>query len=53
MTDDQAPVPGPDPDEPPGWQVIDPDGNVIDSGPMAAAQPAFDVGQTGSEGGQE
>jgi hypothetical protein len=28
------PTPGPDLEQAPGWQVIDPDGNVVDSGPI-------------------
>lgn len=37
---DQPTVPEPDPDEPPGWRVLDPVGNVVDSGPMTEAKPA-------------
>lgn len=47
MTDEQ-PTP-PAADEAPGWQVIDPDGNVIDSGPIVYAQPVTGAGETADE----
>lgn len=50
MTD--APTPAePDIEQAPGWQVIDPDGNVVDSGPLTEAQAAFLIGDD-SEGEQ-
>lgn len=36
----------PDLEEAPGWVVLDPGGNVVDSGPISHAQAAFLVGQT-------
>jgi hypothetical protein len=37
MADEQTP---PAPDEAPGWQVLDPDGNVVQSGQISQAQAA-------------
>ena len=34
----------PDTDEVSGWVVLDPDGNVIDSGPVVALEAAADAG---------
>lgn len=37
-----------------GWVVVDPDGNVVDSGPLVIAQPAFLVGEASdTEGDQD
>jgi hypothetical protein len=33
------------PDEPAGWQVIDPDGNVIDSGGQSVTEASADAGE--------
>jgi protein involved in polysaccharide export with SLBB domain len=33
----------------PGWQVVDPDGNVVDSGPFVQAQMAADLTQSEGE----
>ena len=46
---DEATTPQPDLDEAPGWVVLDPDGNVVDSGPITHAQAAFLVGETSEE----
>lgn len=34
-----------EPVEPMGWQVLDPDGNVIDSGPLTVMYMAADLGE--------
>lgn len=39
------------PPEPPGWVVLDPDGNVVDSGPGMFLEMASDMG--GSEETEE
>jgi hypothetical protein len=37
-----------------GWVVTDPDGNVVDSGPLTQAQAAFLIGDaTDTEGEQQ
>lgn len=51
MTDE--PTPQPDLDEAPGWVVRDPDGNVVDSGPLTRAEPAFVVGETSDTEGEQ
>jgi hypothetical protein len=33
------------PDEPAGWQVIDPDGNVVDSGGHSVTEASADAGE--------
>jgi hypothetical protein len=33
------------PDEPAGWQVIDPDGNVVDSGGQSVTEASADAGE--------
>lgn len=43
----------PDLDEAPGWVVLDPDGKVVDSGPLTEAQAAFLIGEATDEGAQE
>jgi hypothetical protein len=35
-----------------GWVVTDPDGNVVDSGPLTHAQAAFFTGEASTEGEQ-
>lgn len=45
MSDDEQQLPGPDLDEAPGWYVTDPDGNIVESGPLTHAEAAFDVGE--------
>jgi len=35
----------PQPDEPIGWQVLDPDGNVIDSGPQTVTEASAGAGE--------
>jgi hypothetical protein len=42
-------VPAPDLDEAPGWRVIDPDGNVVDSGPISHAQATAWVSELAAE----
>lgn len=32
-------------DEPVGWRVIDPDGNVVDSGPLTELEMAATMGE--------
>lgn len=49
---DQPTAPQPNLDEAPGWVVTDPDGNVVDSGPLTHAQAAFLVGEADTEGDQ-
>lgn len=39
--------------QPIGWQVVDPDGNVVDSGPITEAQAAFLIGDGEPEGEQQ
>ena len=51
MTDPTPPQP--DIEQAPGWQVIDPDGNVGDSGPLTEAQAAFLIGEGDNEGEQQ
>jgi hypothetical protein len=59
VSDDQAAVPQPDPDEPPGWRVLDADGNVVATGGLSEAKPAgrvaelIDQQQAASEGEQQ
>lgn len=50
MSDEQ---PQPDLEQAPGWVVTDPDGNVVDSGPLTEAQAAFLIGEASTEGEQE
>lgn len=49
--------PQPDLDEAPGWVVLDPDGNVVDSGAISQAQAAAWVSEllanAETEGDQE
>lgn len=40
----------PHPDEPTGWQVLDPDGNVIDSGPQTVLEASADAGEETADG---
>lgn len=35
----------PDLDEAPGWAVLDPDGNVVDSGPLTELEAVADAGE--------
>lgn len=49
MTDHPTEAPAPDLDEAPGWVVLDPEGNVVDSGPVMQLAAVADLG----EGGQE
>jgi hypothetical protein len=44
--------PQPDLEQAPGWVVTDPDGNVVDSGPLTEAQAAFLIGEASTEGEQ-
>jgi hypothetical protein len=44
MTDEQQ-APQPDVDEAPGWVVRDPEGNIVQSGPISEGQAAFLVGE--------
>jgi hypothetical protein len=39
--------------EPIGWVVLDPDGNVVDSGPLTHAEAAFLIGEASTEGEQD
>lgn len=53
MTDQPQPDrPQPDLEQAPGWAVLNPDGNVVDSGPLTEAKAAFLIGE-GNEGEQE
>jgi hypothetical protein len=52
VTDEQPPA-QPDIDEAPGWYVTDPDGNVVDSGPMTVAQSVFLAVAGDTEGEQK
>ena len=36
---------GPGDEEPAGWLVLDPDGNVIDSGPQTVLEASADAGE--------
>jgi hypothetical protein len=36
-----------------GWVVLDPDGNVVDSGPLTHAEAAFLIGEASTEGEQD
>lgn len=45
--------PQPDVDEAPGWYVTDPDGNIVDSGPISLALPVTTAGEADSAGGDE
>lgn len=36
-----------------GWVVTDPDGNVVDSGPLTEAQAAFLIGEGGDAEGEQ
>lgn len=47
---DEQPTPTPDVDEAPGWRVLDPDGNVVASGPISHALPVSGAGETDPEG---
>lgn len=50
MTDERKPAEQPDEaDQAPGWQVVDPDGNVVDSGPLTQAEAAADLTQSEGE----
>lgn len=49
---DPTPV-QPDVEQAPGWQVLDPDGNVVDSGPLTEAQAAFLVGEGDNAEGEQ
>jgi hypothetical protein len=40
-------------DEPIGWVVTDPLGNVVDSGPLTRAEAAFLIGEADTEGEQD
>lgn len=40
-------------EEPIGWVVTDPDGNVVASGPLTHAEAAFFIGEASTEGEQE
>lgn len=40
-------------DEPIGWQITDPDGNVVASGPISQAQAAFLIGEAGTDEGEQ
>lgn len=42
-----------DPGEPLGWVVTDPDGKVVDSGPITHAQAAFLVGEGSESEGEQ
>ncbi len=42
----------PDLEQAPGWVVLDPDGNVVDSGTLTHAQAAFLIGEP-TEGEQD
>lgn len=33
------------PDEPEGWQVLDPDGNVVAAGPQTVTEASADAGE--------
>lgn len=50
MTDEPT---TPDLDEAPGWVVTDPDGNVVDSGPLTVAQAAFQAGEGDNAEGEQ
>lgn len=52
MSDEPTPA-QPDLDEAPGWVVTDPDGKVVDSGPLTEAQAAFLTGEADTEGEQQ
>jgi hypothetical protein len=43
------PTPTPDVDEAPGWLVLDPDGNVVDSGPIVDLTAVADTGEPEQE----
>jgi hypothetical protein len=52
MTDEQKPAERPEQtqaEQAPGWQVVDPDGNVVDSGPLTQAEAAADLTQSEGE----
>ena len=36
-------------DEPVGWRILDPDGNVIDQGPLIVAAQASSMGESQEE----
>jgi hypothetical protein len=38
-------TPPDEPDEPAGWQVLDPDGNVADSGGQTVTEASADAGE--------
>jgi len=42
---DEQPTPAPDLEQAPGWQVLDPDGNVVDSGPIVQLEAVADTGE--------
>lgn len=43
MTDE--PTPQPDVEQAPGWVVLDPEGNVVDSGPITELQAVAETGE--------
>jgi hypothetical protein len=46
MSDEQ---PTPDVDEAPGWKVLDPDGNVVESGPAVELEAVAETGTSEEE----
>lgn len=50
---DENETPAPDPEQPPGWLVLDPDGNVINSGPVTQLEAVSDTGPAVHEEEQE
>ena len=40
-----GPASGPEDEEPDGWRVLDPDGNVIASGGQAVTEASADAGE--------
>lgn len=51
MADTDTPT-TPDLYEAPGWVILDPDGNVVDSGPLIEALAAADSGEAETEGAE-
>lgn len=49
---DASPVVQPDVEQAPGWFVTDPDGNVVDSGPITEAKAASWVSELLAEAGK-
>lgn len=45
MTEEPAAPPAPDLDEAPGWVVLDPDGNVVDSGSLTELELVTELGE--------